>query len=215
MQPQTQSPTPPTPVSQTPELDELVKRIFRYVNPYQLLAWRLGLGGWLNKGPRIAGRYIVITHIGRKSGLKRQTPVNYAMIDGDIYCTAGFGKTSDWYRNLRANPNVEVWTSDGWWAGVAEDVSDAPERMIWLRTVLQHSGFAAYAAGLDAFKMDDATLRAATEHYRLVRIRRTEARTGPGGPGDLAWVWPVATYVLALLLVGSLSRRPARRGKRR
>jgi hypothetical protein len=51
--------------------------------------------------------------------------VNYAIVDGEVYCTAGFGAVSDWYRNIRTNPEVEVWLPDGWWAGVAEEVTDA------------------------------------------------------------------------------------------
>ena len=39
------------------------------------------------------------------------------------------------------------------------------------------------------------------KEYRLVRMRPTEARTGPGGPGDLAWVWPFATFILLLLVL--------------
>ena len=37
--------------------------------------------------------------------------------------------------------------------------------------------------------------------YRLLRIRRQAARTGPGGPGDLSWVWPLATMVLLPLVL--------------
>ena len=49
--------------------------------------------------------------------------MNYASVDGDIYCTAAFGKGADWYLNIVANPQVEVWLPDGRWAGIAEDVT--------------------------------------------------------------------------------------------
>ena len=49
-------------------------------------------------------------------------------------------------------------------------------------------------------------LMAVCADYRLVRIRRTEARTGPGGPGDLAWVWPAAAFALL-----PLALRPRRK----
>jgi hypothetical protein len=43
--------------------------------------------------------------------------------------------------------------------------------------------------------------------YCLVRIQRSAAQTGPGGPGDLAWVWPAATFVLlGVLLMGRKKR---------
>lgn len=169
-----------------------------------LLLWRLGLGSWLNAWPEVGGRIMVITHTGRKSGLRRQTPVNYAIVDGEIYCVAGFGQISDWYRNLLAQPQVEVWLPEGWWMGRADDISDHPERLHLVRQVLVASGFAARAAGVDPVGMADEELSKVTADYRLVRIRRSEARTGPGGPGDLAWVWPLATL---LLLPLALRRR--------
>lgn len=147
---------------------------------------------------------MVITHTGRKTGLRRQTPVNYAIVNGEIYCVAGFGPVSDWYRNLLAHPQVEVWLPEGWWAGQAEDVSNSPENLRLKRQVLIASGFAARAAGIDPLHISDAELARQTADYRLVHIRRREARTGPDGPGDLAWVWPLATL---LLLPLALRRR--------
>jgi hypothetical protein len=63
------------------------------------------------------------------------------------------------------------------------------------------SGFAARDAGIDAVGMTNQELEAVTVGYRLIHIRRTEARTGPGGPGDLAWVWPLATMILLPLVL--------------
>ena len=191
-----------------PRLEEQLRQGFKYFNRFMLSLWRLGLGPMLNMGPTMAGRYMVITHTGRKSGLKRRTPVNYAVVNDEVYCTAGFGSGSDWYRNIIANPQVEVWLPDGWWAGIAEEVTHPEARLPLLRDVLIGSGFAALAAGVDPNKMTDEELDAATKEYRLIHIRRVAARTGKDGPGDLAWVWPVATTILlALLLI-----RPKRRG---
>ena len=190
-----------------PRLEEQLRQGFKYFNRFMLSLWRLGLGPMLNMGPTMAGRYMVITHTGRKSGLKRRTPVNYAVVNDEVYCTAGFGSGSDWYRNIIANPQVEVWLPDGWWAGIAEEVTHPEARLPLLRDVLIGSGFAALAAGVDPNKMTDEELDAATKEYRLIHIRRVAARTGKDGPGDLAWVWPVATTILlALLLI-----RPKRR----
>ena len=144
---------------------------------------------------------MVITHTGRKTGLKRHTPANYTIADGDIYCTAGFGSVSDWYRNILADPKVEVWLPDGWWAGVTEDVSDSEARLPLLRQVLVASGFAAGLAGIDPATITNEELAEVSADYRLIRIRRTEARTGPGGPGELSWVWPLATMILLPLVL--------------
>ncbi len=182
-------------------MDQALRRGFRYFNRFMLLLWRLGLGAWLNAWPPVLGRYVVITHTGRKTGQRRRTPVNYALVDGEVYCTAGFGSVSDWYRNIIANPAVEVWLPDGWWNGTAEEVTDPARRLSILRQVLLGSGFAAYMSGIDPRQMTDQQLAAATSEYRLIRIHRTAARTGPGGPGDLAWLWPLSTFVLLGLLL--------------
>ena len=63
------------------------------------------------------------------------------------------------------------------------------------------SGFAARLAGIDPLRMSDEELADASASYPLVHIRRTEARTGLGGPGDLAWVWPWTTVILLILLL--------------
>ena len=191
----------------TPEIIPAEQRLrsgFKYLNKYMLLMWRLGLGVYLNQ-PKTWGNIMVIAHTGRVSGLRRRTPVNYTVVDGQVYCVSGFGEISDWYRNIRANPEVEIWMPAGWLAGVAEEVTDPGLRLPLLRQVIVGSGFAGRLAGLDPYRMSDSELESATAGYRLIHILRREARTGPGGPGDLAWVWQAATAVLlGLLLVSPL-----------
>jgi deazaflavin-dependent oxidoreductase (nitroreductase family) len=189
-------------MSTSSQSDNSLRQMFKVLNRFMLLFWRLGLGGLINIWPPVIGRIMVITHRGRKSGRLRRTPVNYAVVNGDIYCTAGFGELSDWYRNIRADPHVEVWLPDGWWAGIAEEIDQQdPQWMPLLRQVLVASGFAAYAAGIDPHRISDAELEQVARNYRLLRIRRSEARTGPGGPGDLAWAWLLATMILLPLVL--------------
>ncbi|MCL5994909.1 MAG: nitroreductase family deazaflavin-dependent oxidoreductase [Chloroflexi bacterium] len=190
------------------QAEETLRQGFKYFNRFMLLMWRLGLGPAVNAYPDVGGRIMVITNTGRKSGLKRRSPVNYAIVDGELYCTAGFGKGSDWYRNIVANPNVEVWLPNGWWWSRAKEVTDSARRLPLLRQVLIGSGIVAPAMGVNPKTMTDAALDAATKDYCLIHIRRTEARTGPEGPGDLAWVWPLATLILLpLALLGLRPRR--------
>jgi deazaflavin-dependent oxidoreductase (nitroreductase family) len=163
--------------------------------------FRLGLGIWFDLWPEVSGRVMVITHTGRKSGLKRRTPVNYALVDGELYCVAGFGSISDWYRNLQVDPRVEVWLPAGWWSGVAEEVKDQNLRRPLMRQVLIGSGFAASLFGINPHTLTDEELETLTVKYQLIHIRRTEARTGAGGPGDLAWLWQIATFVLLPLVL--------------
>jgi deazaflavin-dependent oxidoreductase (nitroreductase family) len=190
--------------SEGKSLDEALRQGFKYFNPSMLLMWRLGLGTWMSLWPEGFGRYMVITHTGRKTGMRRQTPVNYSMVDGEVYCTAGFGGISDWYRNIMKNPHVEIWLPDGWWEATAEEVTDPQGRLPLMRQVIRDSGFAGRLAGIDAGRISDEELDRLTSDYRLIHLRRTAPRTGPGGPGELGWVWPLATF---LLLPLALRRR--------
>ncbi|KPL80485.1 hypothetical protein, partial [Levilinea saccharolytica] len=72
------------------------------------------------------------------------------------------------------------------------------------------SGFAAPLAGIHPLTDTDEALQANTADYRLVRIRRSAARTGPGGPGELAWLWPLMVFFLAPLTLYLLLTRPRR-----
>ncbi|MHC1783954.1 MAG: nitroreductase family deazaflavin-dependent oxidoreductase [Anaerolineaceae bacterium] len=191
-----------------PESAKRMQNGFKYFNKFMVFMWRLGLGPWINAWPKVGGQILVITHTGRKSGLKRRTPANFAVIDGELYCTAGFGGRSDWYCNILAHPEVEVWLPDGWWAGSAEDVSGSSDRLKIMRQVLISSGFASFAAGIDPYKISDEDLEAVTDEYKLIRIRRTTPRTGKGGPSDLWWVWPTA--VIFLLMFGRKSGQKKR-----
>lgn len=187
--------------------DEALRRMFKAANRFMVLLFRLGLGNWGN-GPQTS-QVMVLIHRGRKSGKLRRTPVNFAVVDGEIYCTAAFGSRADWYRNIQADPRVEVWLPNAWCAGMAEEVpANDPRRNDLMRQVLIASGFAApLFAGVNPKTIGEPELAELSADYRLIRIRRREARTGSDGPNDLAWVWPLATTVLlALLLARRLKR---------
>lgn len=187
-------------MSTMPESQErFVRQAFKYFNRFMLLNWRLGLGPLWSIWPQGFGRYLVLIHTGRKSGLERRTPVNFVRMDGDYYITAGFGKKSHWYRNIIAQPQIDIWTPDGWWRADAQDITNHPDYAHLMREVLKNSGFASFAAGINPYRLSDAELVEATRSYRLLRLHPTEKRSGQGGPGDLAWVWPVSTAVLLIL----------------
>lgn len=70
-----------------------------------ILLYRLGLG-WL-----LGNRLLLLIHTGRKTALQRQTTLEVIHYDSatDTYIVAaGFGKQSDWYRNLKTNPIASI-----------------------------------------------------------------------------------------------------------
>ncbi len=180
-------------------LDRL-REIFKRFNVFMLFLWRIGMGRWMEVWPKYAGRIMVLIHTGRKTGIRRRTPVNFTMLGEDIIIVAGFGAAADWYRNIKRNPRVEVWLPTGWWEGQARDYDDPQNRLSIMRQLMYDTGFAAPLMGVDSNKLSDAELEKVVADYRLVRIHRTAACTGPGGPADLAWFWPLATFVLACML---------------
>ncbi len=71
--------------------------------PVYLYRWRLG---WL-----LGHRLLLLTHIGRRSGLRRQTVlevVEYRKAGPEVVVANGFGPDSDWLRNIEARPGEEV-----------------------------------------------------------------------------------------------------------
>jgi len=148
------------------------RQFFKKFNRFMVWMWERGWASWINAWPSVSGRVMMIYHRGRKTGLPHKTPVNYAVIDGEVYCTAGFGAVSDWYRNIVANPEVEIELPNSRFAATFEDVSDAPRRIPLLRQVLINSGIVAPLMGIHPKKMSDTELDAITPEYRLVRFRR-------------------------------------------
>jgi deazaflavin-dependent oxidoreductase (nitroreductase family) len=70
------------------------------------------------------GIVLLLTTTGRKSGLKRVTPVQYEMVDGIPYVASARGQAADWYKNLRADPHVHVQTRAKEFDADAETVID-------------------------------------------------------------------------------------------
>lgn len=135
-----------------------------------ILMWRLGMGRMIDILPPVIGRIMVIKHRGRKSGKEYLTPVNYAIVNSEIYCTAGFGSISDWFKNILVNPNIELWLPEGKRKARAEDISDSPDRLQLLRQVIIASGFAGPLFGVNPKKLTDEQLDVVSKEYRLIHF---------------------------------------------
>jgi deazaflavin-dependent oxidoreductase (nitroreductase family) len=178
----------------------VVRRIFKLINMFFMVPlFRLGLGPFV--GNPITGYIMVLKTLGRNTGKERYAPVNYAILDGNIYCMAGFGKGTHWYRNLQAQPNIEAIVPSGPLAGVAEDVTNSEEATVVLRKLIKNSGVPGLLAGLNPFPMSDAELREKTVDYPLVRIRPTGVGSGAGDAGGWLWIVSLVISVVVLWLV--------------
>jgi deazaflavin-dependent oxidoreductase (nitroreductase family) len=94
------------------------RTIYRLLKKPPQLIYALGLGPILGK------RVFLLTTIGRKSGLKRVTPLQYEEIEGVIYTASAHGTHADWVRNIIANPAVEVRVGARHFQGQAEVITD-------------------------------------------------------------------------------------------
>jgi deazaflavin-dependent oxidoreductase (nitroreductase family) len=56
--------------------------------------------------------FLIIITIGRKTGKKRRTPVEYHRINGVITVFSGRGDDAGWIKNIQANP-AKVWIKHG------------------------------------------------------------------------------------------------------
>ena len=98
--------------SQTP------KFILRLIHWPPQIVYAIGLG------PLMGNFVLLLTTIGRKSHKPRVTPLQYEEIDGQIYLSAALGQKADWFRNIQANPQVEVRVKSRHFSGLAETIID-------------------------------------------------------------------------------------------
>ncbi|NOH01978.1 MAG: nitroreductase family deazaflavin-dependent oxidoreductase [Chloroflexi bacterium] len=75
-------------------------------------------------GPLVGRIILLLTTTGRRSGLKRVTPLQYEKIAGEYYLGAARGVKADWVRNIQSSPRVEVRVGAKRFRGTAEVVTD-------------------------------------------------------------------------------------------
>ena len=71
--------------------------------PVYLYRWRLG--------PLFGKRFLLLTHTGRRTGLRHQVVLEvmeYREKGPEAVLMSGFGRNSDWLRNIETTPNEEV-----------------------------------------------------------------------------------------------------------
>ena len=174
-----------------------MRKIFWFLNKFFMVPiFRLGLGGiFVNP---FSGYIMVLKVIGRKSGKVHYTPLNYAIYKGDVFCISGGRKTSDWYRNLAAIPDIEVILPGGAIFGRVSEENDAELRRIVIRQILQNGGFAGFFEGYNPWKITDEDLAGKVADIPLMKI--TPRGIGNGASDPKGWVW-ITMMVLTILLV--------------
>jgi deazaflavin-dependent oxidoreductase (nitroreductase family) len=110
---------------------QLPKSLFRLLKYPPQIVYALGLGSLMGK------LVLLLTTTGRKTRLRRVTPLQYEE-DGDvIYLGASRGLQSDWVRNILADPQVEVQVKARRFRGTAEVITELPRIVDFLELRLR------------------------------------------------------------------------------
>ncbi len=178
----------------------LLRRFFRLLNRFFMVpVFRLGLGPVIVNP--FSGYIMVLKVTGRRSGKTRYAPVNYAIMNGRVYCLAGFGVVSDWYRNVHSRPEVEAILPGRKVAGTIAEVEDTDEALAAVRSVMKNAGFAGFAYGFNPHTVSDERLREATRAVPVLSLRPSsgEITGGPADPGG--WLWLALAAVTAAIVI--------------
>lgn len=106
-------------VMSTSRLKKVPRFVWRLLKLPSRMLYALGLG-------TLQGRFVLlITTTGRKSGQPRVTPLQYEELDGDFYVGSARGEQADWFRNIQADPEVEIRVKNRSLRGHAEAITDS------------------------------------------------------------------------------------------
>ena len=172
----------------------IMRRIFWFLNKYFMVPmFRLGLGPFF--GNPLVGYIMVLKTIGRKSGKTYYTPVNYAIRNGFVYCISGGRKDSDWFRNLLANPEIEIILPGGAIFARAEEVSNPQEKLVLTRQVFINAGFAGFFEGFNPRRITDEELQPKISDLPVLRFQPLGLGNGASDPAGWSWIGVILVSV--------------------
>ncbi len=161
--------------------------------------WRLGLARFTPPN------YLLLTTVGRRTGLVRRNMLEYTRVDNCFYLLSGWGHKSQWYHNILANPYVTVQTlRDGTVSGKAVPVTDEQEVAMFSEHARESSPI--WNAYLASWGIEDDAQDFVGKRDRLciLRIDPVEAITPPPLAADLTWIWPLLGMMLLTSVGGIL-----------
>jgi deazaflavin-dependent oxidoreductase (nitroreductase family) len=197
----------------TKALSDASRLAFRYANRYAMVPLhRAGLAAWL--GNPLTGWQCLVTTVGRRSGLRRHTPLGYIVMDGAAWVLAGFGPRTLWYRNILEDPRVELLLPGrSSVAAIAEEERDASIRARIIPSLCRSMALPGAMTGCFPPTSTDARILQAVSWVPLVRITPTEGpplAPGPDDPDGDGWLCRQAIALGATLVVLSVLRRALR-----
>ena len=156
--------------------------------------------GWL-LGTPFTGYLMLLRTRGRRTGRLREAPLGYVIRDGAVWCVAGYGETTPWYRNLLDAPTVEVILPTRRFRAIATPVEDATEWSVAFRDLIRSFAFIGLAIVGDVSGLSDEHLHERYAALPIVRITPLDGRPvrpGPFDPGGWGWLLPLGGSLLVL-----------------
>ncbi|MBI3751749.1 MAG: nitroreductase family deazaflavin-dependent oxidoreductase [Chloroflexi bacterium] len=173
--------------------------------------------GWL-LGTPLTGHLMLLRTRGRRTGLLREAPLGYVIRDGAVWCVAGYGVTTPWYRNLVDDHSVEVILPTRRFSALARPVDDEAEWCLAFRALIRSFAVVGLAVVGDVSGLDDAELFERFHALPVVQITPADGRRlrpGAFDPGGRGWLLvygvPAAGLAVALAL-GAAGWRPGQGG---
>jgi deazaflavin-dependent oxidoreductase (nitroreductase family) len=199
-------------MSQPPQLHGAAKAIsdaskdaFRLANRYLMVPLhQRGLAAWL--GNPASGWQCLLTTTGRRSGLPRPVPLGYIVMDRAAWVLAGYGPRTAWYRNVLADPHVELrLPGRDPIEALAEEVRDPVRRARIIPPLCRSMALPGSMIGTFPLTASDERILECVSWVPLVRVSAADGRpieAGPDDPGGRGWVRRQA--LLSALLLAPL-----------
>ena len=160
----------------------MISRLLR--GPALLYEWNVG---WL-----LDRRFLLLTHVGRRSGRQYRTVlevIGTVPESGEVIVVAGFGRSADWYRNVQAASAIEVVVGRDRFAPVHRELDEAEaiavladyeRRNRWVAPVVRR--VLSWLVGWDYNGSDDARRRLVRQLPGVAfRPATNQDRTNGGG----------------------------------
>ncbi|MDK2980858.1 MAG: hypothetical protein PWQ55_1205 [Chloroflexota bacterium] len=127
-------------------------------------------------GSIMGSRFVQLAHVGRKSGNIYKTVVEVVDYDPDarkIYIASGFRQQSDWYKNIRKTPQIEVNFRGKTHEAEACELNQQVSRNILLNYAHQHPLAMKELARFMGYEIDgsDQDIRTLADELPLIEIK--------------------------------------------
>jgi deazaflavin-dependent oxidoreductase (nitroreductase family) len=176
---------------------------------------RAGMAAWL--GNPVTSWQCLLTTTGRRSGLPRPVPLGYIAKDGAVWVMAGYGPGTQWYRNILADPRIQLQLPGrSVQAAVAQEARDPSVRARIIPPLIRSMGVPGAMIGCIPQMSADERILACVSWVPLVRITAAEGQpiiAGPDDPGGHGWMWRQAVVFgsTAVMIAGVLAAARSRR----